>query len=315
MGEFSRMLELTLIHDHGVFLRRDALLYGYLDRDLRRAVGEGVLVRVRHGAYAAADRWHELDPAERHALACHAVLLSHGSSGALSHVSGAVLHGMRTWGSDLSRVHLTRLGGSASRRHRDVAYHDAPAAREVMEKQGAKVLLPSHCALGAAAMNSVEAGVVLVDSAYQLGLCNEADLRSAYEDMTGWAGTARLRITLSLAQIGAESVGESRARFLFWSQHIPRPVLQYPVYDGAVLLGRADFAWPEYKLFGEFDGRVKYGRLLAPGDDASSVVFREKVREDRMRELTGWGFVRLTWPDLEQPDRTGMRIRGLLNRR
>lgn len=309
------MLELTQIYDHGVFLRRDALQYGYLDRDLRRAVAEKVLVRVRHGAYAAASRWRELDSAERHALACHAVLLSHDASGALSHVSGAVFHGMSTWGSDLSRVHLTRLGASASRRHHDVAYHDAPAAREVMEAHGAKVLLPSYCALGAAAMNSVEAGVVLIDSAYQLGLCTEGDVRSAYEDMAGWAGTARLRITLSLAQAGAESVGESRARFLFWKQHIPRPVLQYPVYDGGVLVGRSDFAWPEYKLLGEFDGKVKYGRLLVPGDDPSSVVFREKVREDRMRELTGWGFVRFTWPDLEQPDRTGVRLRGLMKRR
>jgi hypothetical protein len=38
-------------------------------------------------------------------------------------------------------------------------------------------------------------------------------------------------------------------------------------------------------------------------------VFREKVREDWLREVTGWRLVRLTWADLYQPQATASRIR------
>lgn len=241
--------------------------------------------------------------------------MTHGEQTALSHVSGAILHGMRTWGTDLSRVHVTRLEASASRRHHDVAYHDAPASRSVSVVGGARVIAPEYCALGAAAMSSVESGLVLIDSALQSGTCDEAGLRAAYDAMAGWPGTGRLRITLSLAQPGAESVGESRARFLFWKQHLPRPILQYPVYDhDGVLIGFSDFAWPDHGVLGEFDGKVKYGRFLRPGEDPSNAVFREKIREDRMREATGFGFVRLTWSDLDQGDQTGARLRRALHR-
>jgi hypothetical protein len=40
-------------------------------------------------------------------------------------------------------------------------------------------------------------------------------------------------------------------------------------------LGRADFAWEDARLLGEFDGRVKYGRLLRPGQDPGDAVFQE----------------------------------------
>ena len=54
-------------------------------------------------------------------------------------------------------------------------------------------------------------------------------------------------------------------------------------------------------MIGEFDGRVKYGRLLKPGQDPGDVVFAEKRREDRLREATGCAIIRLVWSDYEQP--------------
>jgi hypothetical protein len=83
--------------------------------------------------------------------------------------------------------------------------------------------------------------------------------------------------------------------------------------DG-VLLGTTDMAWPERRLLGEFDGRAKYGRLLRPGESPGDAVFREKKREDRIREVTGWLFVHLVWADLYQPRATADRIRALLRR-
>ncbi len=44
------------------------------------------------------------------------------------------------------------------------------------------------------------------------------------------------------------------------------------------------------------------------------MVFREKRREDRIRELTGWRCFRITWHDLGDPGRLAARIRAFLGR-
>ena len=49
--------ELSVLHPSGLFLRREALAFGYRDRDLAAALAARVLVRVRHGAYVAAPTW------------------------------------------------------------------------------------------------------------------------------------------------------------------------------------------------------------------------------------------------------------------
>jgi hypothetical protein len=54
-------------------------------------------------------------------------------------------------------------------------------------------------------------------------------------------------------------------------------------------------------VLGEFDGRVKYGRLLKPGQSIEEVVYREKLREDALRDL-GWRVIRWTWVDLYPGD-------------
>jgi hypothetical protein len=65
---------------------------------------------------------------------------------------------------------------------------------------------------------------------------------------------------------------------------------------------------------GEFDGRVKYGRLLRPGRSAEDVLFEEKLREDRIRD-EDHGVVRWTWPDLRERYVLRDRIRRALERR
>jgi hypothetical protein len=158
-------------------------------------------------------------------------------------------------------------------------------------------------------MSTVESGLVLLDSAYDLGLLTSSVLHDELDTSAGWPGTARLRITAALASPGAQSVGESRMRYLFWSFGVPKPELQYVVHDHGEVVGIADFAWPEHGLIGEFDGRVKYDRLLRPGETPSDVVFREKRREDRMREITGWPMIRFVWADLADPRRTAERTK------
>jgi hypothetical protein len=308
------MLDLTYLHSHRVFLRREALAHGYDDRDLRAAKRAGQVVRVRQGAYTAAEHWSSADPYARHRMLCHAVLATH-SGVVLSHTSAAVMHGIALWDPDLSQVHLTRLDGTATRVSHDIRYHRGriPADHVVHLKEG-RSTTPARAAVEHASVASVESGLVAVDS--YLHLYAQKDLReveAVQRARRGWPGGSRLQITLRLARPGAESVGESRLRFLCWRFGLPEPELQVPIYDPAgALVGISDFGWRDHNLLGEFDGKVKYGRYLRPGEDPADAVFREKRREDLMREHSGCSMIRFTWADLHSPVHTATRLRHKL---
>ena len=79
------------------------------------------------------------------------------------------------------------------------------------------------------------------------------------------------------------------------------------------MIGRGDFGWDEHRTIGEFDGRIKYGRLPRPGEAVEDVVYAEKLREDAIRD-EGWQVVRWTWSDLKQPDVLADRIRRAFER-
>lgn len=307
---------MTYMREGGLFLRREAISAGLTDDDLRIAVKRGEIVRVRQGAYAGAPEWAQLDSSGRHLLQARATVFSHQGEVALSHASGAVAHGLRVWGADLSRVHLVRLDAQTSRSTHDVVHHSGQwADGGVVEIGGVPVLDASACAVGVAATESIESGLVTVDSAYDLGLADQASLMSVVDRLHCWPGTRKLQVTMRLAQAGSQSVGESRLRYLCWAGHLPKPELQYEVRDrNGQLVGTADVAWPARRLLGEFDGRVKYGRLLRPGESSEDAVYREKLREDAMREATGWRMIRFTWADLHRPAATVRRIADALNR-
>ena len=85
--------------------------------------------------------------------------------------------------------------------------------------------------------------------------------------------------------------------------------LQFEVRgEGGLLVARTDFAWEEHGLLGAFDGRVKYGRLLRPGQQPGDAVFEEKRREDAVRE-EGWGVTRWVWTDLAAGHVLAARVR------
>jgi hypothetical protein len=156
----------------------------------------------------------------------------------------------------------------------------------------------------------------VLDSLLHLHKCSHEDLLAAYCLMQSWPGMRAACIAVRLADRRAESVGESRTRYLCYVHNLPAPQLQYDVFDDAGrLIGTTDFAWPELGLLGEFDGKVKYERLLREGETPADAVFREKRREDRLCERLGWRMVRITWADLYSPAATAARIRRLMHGR
>ena len=70
---------------------------------------------------------------------------------------------------------------------------------------------------------------------------------------------------VELLDLRSESAGESMSRVRLIEEGLPRPELQYEIFGpGGGLLARVDFYWDEHKTVGEFDGKIKYGRLLKP---------------------------------------------------
>jgi hypothetical protein len=129
----------------------------------------------------------------------------------------------------------------------------------------------------------------------------------------GWPGVPRARQVAKLIDGRAESPGESVSRVRCWEAGLPKPTLQYVVRCDGVQIGRCDFAWEELGTLGEFDGRVKYGRLLRADESIQDVVYREKQREDALRDL-GWQVVRWTWGELYEPGTVANRLRRAFRR-
>lgn len=306
----------ALAEVNGFFTRAQAIAAGHEDKDLTTGVRHRVLIRFRRGYYTFHDLWTALDDVERHLLRLRAVLDSLGPVVAASHVSGALLHGTTTWGVPLGRVHVTRLDGGASRIEGDVVHHvGRTLGDDVVEVDGLRVLRADRCAIECGSMGTAESALVVFDSFLHSRLGSHDELFARFEQMEHWPRTRHLHVPVRMAKAGADGPGESRGRWLFRVQGVPAPVVQFEVRaaDGT-LLGTTDWGWPAHGVLGEFDGRVKYGRLLRPGQEPGDVVFAEKRREDLLREVTGSRMVRLIWDDLARPGLTGDRVRRLLRR-
>lgn len=310
------MDDLRTLHDDHVFLRREALAHDYRDQDLVHGIRDGLLVRIRQGAYTFSDVWNATDDVGRHSLRAHAVMRSHDSPVALSHTSAAVEHGLRLYNPDLSKVHLISRGKRLARTTGDVVYHrgnfdDA----DFSGINGQVVVEPVLAGLQAASLTTVASGLVILDSVIDLEKGSREQIEERYLQISGHPFSRPLQVTVRLVRKGSQSVGESLSRHMMWTQHLPEPELQFEVRDlDGTIIGICDFAWPEYGVLGEFDGMQKYGRLLKKDETPGQAVEREKVREDDLRAITNWLMVRIIWREIFTPGPTGAKIRRQLQR-
>ena len=186
---------------------------------------------------------------------------------------------------------------------------------EVVERNGRLVTSPTRATLDGLTQLSTEAGKIAGDWMLNQKLTTHEELWAGKDAMQHWPNTLHLEVVLRLLNGLAESVGESKSDFLFWSMGLPPPELQFHVYDSCGrLIGITDFAWPKHGVYGEFDGRVKYGRLLKPGQDPGDAVFAEKRREDLIRGATEGYMVRFTWADLHPRSAPSIRLLELLRK-
>ena len=297
-----------------VTLRREYVADGYTDRALAVLVRDGVLAKPRRGAYVAGAAWDGLNDVGRHSVRARAVLKQAKAEAVLSHVTGLLEFDAPVWGLDLADVHITRRDERIGRREAGVRQHAGSIeVGDVVRRNGVAVMCPTRLGIETTAITDVERSLVVVNHLLNTGLTTVDALAARYSRMTQWPNTLTTDLLLRLADPRIESVGESRTYYLCFQNKIPLPEPQYEIKEASGrVVARVDFAWPELGVFLEFDGRVKYEKLLKDGERASDVVIREKKREELVCRLTGWRCIRLTWSDLASPERTAALIRSIL---
>ncbi|MDN5919472.1 MAG: hypothetical protein L0I76_30970 [Pseudonocardia sp.] len=285
-------------------MRAAMLEQGYTDGELHRARRQGRLVSLRPGAYLSSDDDRLGDREARYAatVAAAAARLA-GDDGVLSHASAAVLHGLPLWGVPLDRAHLTRGETSGGRRSAHLHVHMAPLAQdEITEVDGIRVTAPARTVVDLARTLPFTQAVSVADAALHADLVDAGGLADALALGGRRRGGPAARRVLTFADGRADGPGESRSRVAMHRAGLTRPVLQHVIRDRAGRwVGQVDFWWPEAGVVGEFDGKIKYGRLLKPGQEPGEVVYAEKLREDAIRAQDGVRtVVRWTWSEIDR---------------
>ena len=291
----------SLIRSHGGFFSRaEAIDGGETDRTLANARREGVIVRLRRGMYAPADIYEACDDRGKHLLHARAAVSAQRGAVALTGRSAAALHGFALYQEDLAVVHLVRLDSGAPRQAARAKHHvvSQDIEDDLGVYDGIIAVSPARAVWEVACRSSLESGVVTADSA----LRHEPGLLEPIEEMQHhfmhFPGSHQGKLAIKLADGRSDSPGESVTRVQFHRYGVPMPLqLQYHVVDHGELIGIADFYWDDHRHLGEFDGKIKYQKLLRPDESASDCVFREKRREDAMRAGLH-GMSRFIWSDV-----------------
>jgi hypothetical protein len=223
-----------------------------------------------------------------------------------SHGSAAVLHGLPVWPAAVQRVHVTRNRRGNGIKRTVVQVHGAPLdVHETVLIDNMPVTSLARTVLDVARTWPMTQAVAAGDRALTLGLTS-AELDAGLVSMARWPGVRAARRVVEFLDVRSESVGESFSRVRLMEEGLPAPEPQGEIFGpNGQFIARVDFYWKEHQTVGEFDGKIKYGRLLKPGQRIEDVIFDEKLREDALRDL-GLQVVRWIWPDLY---RTGV-LRG-----
>ena len=224
-------------------------------------------------------------------------------------MSAAAVHELPVWTDRLDRVQLTRDRSGSSRRRRYVEIRGIPLpAAEVMDVAGLRVTSMARTVLDLSCGLPMRQAVAIGDAALRRGVTRD-ELEAQLNRAAGRTGIGPARRTIGFLDRRSESPGESVSRVDLAELGVAPTELQYDVFDEAGrFVGRSDFAWPEYRTLGEYDGRSKYGDLRRTDQSATDVLWAEKEREDRLRDL-GWQVVRWMWADLQHPEQLLERLR------
>lgn len=251
---------------------------GWTTQQLQAAVAAGTFERVRRGRYVVPAK---LDATDEHILRTAAAWQARSPDHVVSHTSAAVFHGLPVRTSTLAVVHLSRWSTTHGKLAAGVRLHRAriPVDHGVMV-HGVCVTTLERTIADLARVEPFEWGVAAADAA--LAAHGNADLMAELaEQGKRLKNNGRLRQVLAFADPRAESAAESISRVSIVRAGLPMPELQFEVHlpDRGGWVATSDFAWPEYRIVGEMDGKLKYAADPRLGRTAADVIMDEKERD------------------------------------
>lgn len=264
---------------------------------LKTLVATGELHRVRHGVYAG-DATPE--GAEGHRRLIDATMPLLAPESVVSHHSAAVLHQLPVWLPPDAPICVTRPGDGRSWRSRHVRVRTARLPPEaIVSVAGHPVTALEQTLCDHARHVTYPRAVAVFDAGLRAGADRQL-LGEIIATAGRGPGVGIARRAWQFADPAAENPGESISRVMLDRVGLPTPHCQREIRDPRTgeFVARADFAWDEQRIVGEFDGRMKYAGTYG---DPAEVVMAEKAREQRLREA-GWGVIRWTWAELSQPE-------------
>ncbi|GAA1849772.1 hypothetical protein ACFQZV_07455 [Microbacterium koreense] len=303
---------------YSLLLASDARGQGWASA-LQTAARRGAVVKVRPGVYLDAPVWSAMTPEDRYLARINAVGLTFRRPVFMLE-SAAAVYELPLLRTRLRGIHLARTTPSGSGRRGDVTVHDPGRTLDVVEIDGLRVSSLSECVWDLACRLPHPEALAIADAALRRPSPDEAsdacagatmhrrllDLaRARLSARGGWSAL----LAIEQADAGSGSLGESVARSAMLRLGAPPPELQAPMWDDDGLIGYADFFWREHGVVGEFDGKLKYGADNPSGRPPEDVVYREKIREDRIRAVTA-GFFRCGWADVNDPRRLERLLRA-----
>lgn len=276
-------------------------------RAVQRSHRAGRLIRLGHGSYIDRQVWDDMLEADRHLLRARVLAPSLRRTAVFSHMTAALALGWPLDGRAPDRVHVIDTATTGVEHRAGLVRHGLtglPNRAGHVSFAGVPVTdaLPTAVALATTTEPLVAA--VAIDHAVRLGHVGVGDLTAALPPSPA-RGSIRGRLIAAALDPLHESPGESKTAMALIQIGCPLAVPQHPFRHADGTTHRVDFWVPSIGVVIEFDGRQKYRdpRMLG-GQDPSEVVWREKLREDRIRahpEVRA--VIRVTWWHLADLDR------------
>ncbi|WP_327038849.1 type IV toxin-antitoxin system AbiEi family antitoxin [Micromonospora maris] len=238
--------------------RRPPQLRGRIFRG-SRAISRGLLTRneLRSSAWRPLfrDVYADAQLPVTHRTRCAAagrLLIPAGA--AIAGRSAAVLYGCaHTTFDDTVDVLVPR--GTPAGPAAGLRVHRGPVdAGDVVDRAGIPVTSPVRTCWDVASWLDLVEAVVVIDALLARQLTDVSTLRGYALARAGRRGWRAMLRAVDLADGGAESPQESRARVRLVLAGLPRPRTQWVVSAQGDFLARLDLAWPEYRVAVEYDG-------------------------------------------------------------
>jgi hypothetical protein len=282
-----------------VFTLADADAAGLSRHMVATRLASGEFRRLRRGLYCRTATWDAADARGRHLLQARAAALL--GPIVLSHLTAAAIWDLPLPATATPKVQATVPTGTRPTRYLDglTVYVATLPARDLRTVDGLAVTSPSRTVGDCLRHLPASDAVAIADAAMHRGLVDARGVAAVLGDQRTWPYASRCARAVPLVDGRRESWLESVSAVVLHGIGVPLGEAQVEILDErGRFVARVDRFWEEHGIVGEADGLVKYAVPDPEGVEAARrALIREKVREDRLRDL-GLEVIRWGTPEI-----------------